>query len=715
MNRPDKRGEVVSLMGALACLAGAIVLGLLALTAESASVWGAAFLMAGGVGIWLVTLIQVHQLRLVAEERLEVAELERGRRELLGGAKTIFDEEELDQMEKLSMGRRLRSIEKFLVPSIALLTTAYFLVAGSGMIPWHELNMPSALKFLRQFTFIDSISKLTILNPTPVLFFAGGIAFVCFMMSRYALGMAHLREWSLLRAGGNLMFGVSAACLAVAISMLCVISGLPRLESWLATTLGILMIVLAIETITNFVLDFYRPRTPGQLQRPFYDSRLLGMFSEPEGILRSVAKSLDYQFGFKVSETWFYRLLGRIILPLLLVQIVLIFALTCITVVPPGHKAVIEHFGANPRVFDAGVHLTWCWPIDQATIIPVEYVQRMEIGFERQAREMQFEGAILWTKKHYKKEYLLLVPDTGQSMRSTGAVVADRTSTAGGNAPPINLLSMNMPVQWRVGSSDDDVIRFHTQAADVPELLEALAYRELTLYAAKSDLLHLLGRGGIESASHLAANLQASCDRAGYDGKGLGITIVHVGIGGVHPPADDDVAKSYEDVVSAMETRSATIKMAEGDAAQSRLRAAGDDWETLYNAIVAEDAARTANAADTSAKTTEVERLLRTVVGGEARARAVTAEKNTMRRVFDVKSSAEQYTLMMDAYLQAPEIYEMRMYLKILSEQLGKIRKFVIVLEDSSKVLYDMDLRPPQMLDVLGAEAQATDVQMRNP
>ena len=64
--------------------------------------------MAGGVGVWAITLIQLHQHRLVGEEQLEVAELERTRRDLLGGAKTIFREEELDQMETLAMGRRLR-------------------------------------------------------------------------------------------------------------------------------------------------------------------------------------------------------------------------------------------------------------------------------------------------------------------------------------------------------------------------------------------------------------------------------------------------------------------------------------------------------------------------------------------------------------------------------------------------------------------------------
>ena len=709
---PDKRGEVVSGLGLVLSLVGSALLFVLAIWADSSSVFAAAFYMAGGFGVWLITLIQLHQLRMVAEERLEVAELERSRQELLGGAKTIFDEEELGQMEKLAMGRRLRAIERFLVPVLGLAVAAYYLFVGCGMIPWQDFpNLSRLLPFLKQFAFISSADSSPIETPTVILFFTGGLAFVCFMFSRYALGMARIREWALLRAGGNFFFGASAVNLAIAIAMLCLISGLTWAEIWLTRLIGAFMIVQAVETVVNYVWDFYRPRVPGQVQRPFYDSRFLGMFSEPEGILRSLARSLDYQFGFKVSETWFYRLLGRIIVPLALVQIAVIFALTCITVVPPGHKAVIGHLSPTKEVVGPGVHLTWFWPVDKATIIPVEAVQRLEIGYERLPNESEAtEPAILWTKKHYKKEYLLLAADAGASLhRQKGDQDAMRGGASGG-APPIQMLSMNMPVQWRVGDGDDDVLRFHSQAIDVPGMIESLAYRELTRYAAQNDVYKLLGKGGIEAASAIWASLQQACDSAGYDSKGLGVKIVYVGIGGVHPPSDDDVAKSYEDVVSAYEAKDAKIKTAEGLAAMVRIMSAGDEWQRLYQAIRSEDEARETKSADLAAKSTEVDELLRSVVGGEARFRASRAERETYKRIFDVKSSSERYALQVDAYNAAPNIYASRAYLKLAAEGLDKIRKYVIVLDNPGRVLCEINLAPPQVLDILGAEAQAIDV-----
>ncbi|HUN80591.1 MAG TPA: SPFH domain-containing protein [Phycisphaerae bacterium] len=716
MNAPDKRGEIVSGLGLLLCLVGAALLFVLAIWADSSSVFAAAFCMAGGVGIWLVTLIQLHQHRLVSEERLEVAELERSRQEMLGGVKTIFDEEELDQMEKLAMGRRLRTIERFLVPVIGVLVAAYYLFVGCGLIPWQSFpNLTRLFPFLKQFSFVASADATPIETPTVILFFTGGLAFVCFMFSRYALGMARIREWALLRAGGNFFFGASAVNLAITIAMLCLISGMAWAETWLTRIIGVFLLVQAVETIINFVWDFYRPRVPGQIQRPFYDSRFLGMFSEPEGILRSMAKSLDYQFGFKVSETWFYRLLGRIIVPLILVQIAVIFLLTCITVVPPGHKAVIEHMSAKKEVVGPGVHLTWFWPVDKATIIPVEAVQRLEIGYERLPNEQEsVEPAILWTKKHYKKEYLLLAADAGASIRREQGDQAAMRRGASGGAPPIQMLSMNMPVQWRVGDSDEDVLRFHAQSMDVPALLESLAFRELTRYAAQNDVNKLLGKGGIEAASNIWTELQKACDHAGYDGKGLGVKIAYVGIGGVHPPPDDDVAKSYEDVVSAYEEKDAKIKTAEGMAAEARIMSAGDEWDRLYQAIRAEDAARAVKSKDLPAKTAEVDMLLRSVVGGDARYKASRAERATFRRIFDVKSDAERYALQVDAFNAAPAIYAARSYLKLVANGLDKIRKYVLVMDKPERVLCEIDMKPPQALDILGAESAAIDAKTQS-
>lgn len=693
----DRRGEWVSILGAGVSFIFALLLGWLAIwsRSSSAALWASAFQMLGVVGIWVLCFIQLHQQRLLVEEQLEVAELSRLRRDKLAGAETIFDEEELDQMDAFAMGRRLRSIQRFLIPVFALAIAAFHIVAGISILPTGWMFPP----------LVDGAQITGVEHAGVILFFTGGFAFVAFMISRYALGMSRLSQWSALRAGGNFMFGASAACLAVSIGLLCVVSGFENADDYLAVALGALLIILALETITNYILDIYRPRVDGEDHRPFYDSRLLGMFSEPGGILQSVAKAIDYQFGFKVSETWFYNLLRRQIPYLLLVQAAVILALTCFVVVPPGHQAVLTHFGAViEQTAKPGTHLKWPWPIDSARIIPVERIQRMELGYARTASDddatktkiMEDRPPVLWTKKHREQEYKLLV--------------ADRSASADSKVP-VNLLSLSMPVQWRVKrNSDSDVIRYDMQSRDVAAIIESLAYRELTRYAASADIQDLLGRGGIEAADILRDNLQRSCDRAGFDGGGLGVEIVYVGLGGIHPPQDDEVAQSYQDVVSAIETKDAKIKQAEGDAAKARIGAAGMAWEAIYKAIAEEDIATQTGAADREAKTAEVERLLRTVAAGAAREIASTAEREAYARLFAEKSSALRYAQQLLAYEASPSIFTLRTYLRVVSTSMREFRKYIIVMRDPTKVIYELDLKPPTALDVLGADVASREI-----
>lgn len=688
-------------MGLAISLAGAVILGCLAIWSQSSStaLWAAAFQMFGTVGIWLLCYLQLHQQTLLSEEHLEVAELQRQRDEKLGGTQTIFEEEDLDQMDTLAMGRRLRSIERFLLPALALGVAVFYVLAGLSIFPWKG-----------QFPPIKAAPAFPgVIHAEVILFFTGGMAFVTFMASRYALGMSRLKQWSALRAGGNFLFGASATCLAISIALLCEISGLPHVESWLGHAIAVLLILFAVETVANFILDFYRPRVAGAPYRPFYDSRLLGMFSEPGGILRSLANAIDYQFGFKVSETWFYKLLGRAVLPLLLVQIVIFLLLSSLVVVPPGHQAVIEHYGQPlPHTAKPGIHVTWPWPIDRATIIPVERIQRMVLGHggedqhgeegsgagHEESELMSDRPPVLWTKRHVEDEYQMLV--------------ADRSASADAKVP-VNLLSVSMPVQWRVKhDTDADVIRFHAQAVDAAEIIESLAYRELTHYAANADISDLLGAGGIKTADVLHERLQSACDRAGSDGQGLGVDIVYLGIGGVHPPPDEDVAKTYEEVVSAIEKKDAAIKNALGEATKLRIISGGVRWEELYDALIAEDKVVTAGATGiVNDETLKFERLLQSIGGGRAKEIVALAGQRAYARLFSEKSAAESYVLQLVAYDAAPHPYKLHVYLRMITKALKNVRKYVIVMDEPDRVIYELIFKTKGALDVLGGEIVA--------
>ncbi len=676
----DRRGELIAILGFVLCVLAAGAMAALAIYCYSIVVWALACIIAGGIGIWVLTWIQLHQLRLLAEEQLEVSELEQQRQRKLGGTQTIFDEEELEQMDKFAMGRRLRAIERFLVPPLALGVALLQLAAGIAILPW-AWTLP---------VFEAASAASEVQNVPVAIFVAGGLVFAFFMMSRFAIDLSKLHDWAGLRAGGNYLFGCSMASLLVLIAMVCTKFELFSIEDYSTWILGCVLAVLACESISNFILDFYRPRIPGQVQRPFYESRLLGMFSEPGGILRSFAKDINYQFGFQVSETWFYKLMRGAVLPLIAFQIFAILSLTVFVVVPPGHQAVIERNGKPwPRTAKPGIHLTWPWPIDRATVVPVDRVRRMEIGHEQNKAQYQESGhAILWTKNHYEIEYKLLVADH----RATENVKV-----------PVNLLSVSMPVHWRVKPGDDQVIRFHRQSADPSDIIESLAYQSLTQYAAQADILDLLGERGITAAAALKRSLQDACDSLGDDHEGLGVEIVHVGIGGIHPPPDEDVAKAYEEVVNASEKKESMILAAQGDAAQLRVTAAGNKWEEIHDAIVAEDKARKDSAPDADRHAESVEELFRSVAGGTAGKRVKGAEQRAYDRVFKEMAEAERYSVRVAAYKSAPLTYERRIRLRMLEELLDGLRKYIIAVDQPDKVLIEIDTKTRQGLDVLSA------------
>ena len=74
---------------------------------------------------------------------------------------------------------------------------------------------------------------------------------------------------------------------------------------------------------------------PGRL---VYDSRLVGLLAEPEGLFTTAAHALDYQFGFKVSETWFYRFLEKALAWLILLQIAVLVPSTSLVFVSPANR-----------------------------------------------------------------------------------------------------------------------------------------------------------------------------------------------------------------------------------------------------------------------------------------------------------------------------------------------------------------------------------------
>lgn len=642
----ERRGEYIALTGLI--LQGMLFLVLLVLfkVNNSAATLCQAWYLLGGVGIWLLILVELYQHRLAIQQRQETEELAGRTSQLAGSTQSVFDQIPLDQL--LPMERRLRMIKRWFVPIFSILVAIYLLGIAALLTPsWYAMGW-----------LTDALEGST-RNESTTLGFIAVAALLCFVIGRYALGLSRAPGWRILRAGANYLTGNAVGCFALAITMGLGNYGTTMPERVLAGALPILMILLGIEIILNFVLDIYRPRVPGQEYRPCYESRLLGLFSEPGGIVRSMTHAIDYQFGFKVSDTWFYRLLQRAIPPLVLFLAVTLYALSCIVIVRPGQQAVITHWGKKPhKTVSAGLHVKWPWPIDKASIYRVERIQQMIIGYKGQIPPdfFQTEEPLLWTASHAPEgEYQILV--ASRRHRGDGAATPQGSETQGQDQlSPVNILSGALILHYKI--DPHGLLDYVGSFTEPRQMLETIAYRQWIRLMASVDPMEIMTTGRGKATIELKKQIQSAADR-----KRLGIKLISAAIVGLHPPVE--VANAFEAAINAIQERETAVWKARGDANKRGPQALAK--------------------------------------AGATRAAAYEYRYGTL---IIEQAKVERFSNQLKAYRQAPAVYKLREYLQVLQGATEKVRKIIIATKHPERIVVIIDNKeqvPPGLLG-LGRE-----------
>jgi membrane protease subunit HflK len=637
--------------------------------------------------IWFVLSLQFYQRSLAEQEKLDAGQLARDK-----GTSAIFQTRTEQATLFTAAQNRLAIFEKWFIPIFSALIAAYQI--GIGI---YLLNI------------VGAASENELRQPLLCGICMTAIAFVSFLISRYATGMSSQPEWKPLRAGGSSLLSVAVLCF-----LLAVVLALAYLFDFLApvNVLGViipvLLVVLGVETALNLVLDIYRPRVKGRYSRSAFDSRLLGVINEPGGILRSVADAIDYQFGFKVSQTWFYKLLEQAIVPLVLFGAVTLYLFSCVVVVAPDEQAIVEHFG-NPvnkagkvRLLEPGLAFKWPWPIDKAYKYHTKKISEIDIGFvpEINPQTKQVEtGPKLWGEAHYKTEYHLLVASKGSGAESLMGTV------------PVSLVIAAMPVQYRI----KDLYSYIYNHNDPESVLESICYRALTQFAASASIEvdygsaenavfkeSLLGAGRSEAKRALTERIQKAADDAG-----LGVEIVFLGLQGIHPPPE--VAADYQKVVAAVQNKQATILNAEADRSKTLSDLVGSVKEAndLY------DLATKYQQAEKQENSEQTEKLggrLDAAFGG-AKGNIFTTLREAQSYAYEKATLAEatsrRFEGQLKAYNAAKNIYKQHYRLTALEDVLEKVRKYIVVADQNDTQVYIVDVKEkltPSLYDVTGLE-----------
>jgi membrane protease subunit HflK len=678
-----KRAEYVALSALVVSIIFFSVSFFLAGWSGSFTIHALSWLILNSVLIWLVLVIQFHQRALAEQEKLEMAQLAKSGQDV-----TIFRSSEEQAGMFAVAQRRLKLFEKWFIPIFSGLIAAYQIAVGLYL--WSKVPDPEQIELSR---------------PLICAIYMVAMAFVSFLISRYATGMAAESRWMPLRGGGGMLFVVALLCFASAVGLALVQFKINVVIVVIRWVVPVLLVVLGAETTLNVILDIYRPRLKGQYSRAGFDSRLLGLVNEPGGILRTAATAIDYQFGFKVSQTWFYKLLEKAVVPLILFCIASLYLGSCLVVVGPDEEAVIERLGRpmvvnGSRTLGSGIIFKWPWPIEIIYKYPAKKIHQIDIGFVAHTDPQLANQPLLWGMDHYKEEYNLLVATES----------LDDESRQVGGAVPVSLIRAAIPVQYRV----KDLYSYLYLHKDPGRALEAICYREVVRFAASAKIEterqgssqsgkeSLLGAGRAQAAAILKQRIQTKADE-----QQLGVEIVFLGLPGFHPPPK--VAEDYQQVVGSVQEKQALVleARAERDRVLSFLAGSVQKAGELYNLAQLYQQARSGG--DASAVVEAESKLDVAFEGakGDIFATIREAQSYGFEKARLARATGERFAEQLKAYMAAPEIYRRELLLAVLEESLEGIRKYVVVTDPNDTQVFIIDVQEkltPSLYELSGLE-----------
>lgn len=660
-----RRGRGVAVVGFVVQAVLGIAMAAVAAWTRSDALVAATWHMLGGLPIWGILVLVYAQWAIERREALVADKIAAE-----GGASpTLFGERD-DELEHAR--RRLATVTDYGLPAVSLLVGAYLLAVGGGLL-W---------RFVAAADVNDRSGAAVVGQPVGLLFASGAIAFVAFVAGRWISGCAQVAAWRLLRGGASyLMSCFMVAGLVMLAAATAAVAGEVRVFSWLAVAIPAVMAVVGGEIMLACLMNLYRPRVPGELPRPAFDSRLLGLLTAPRSLGDVVGELIRYQFGVEVSGNWVYRLMGKAVTPLVILAGGVLLALSCLVVVGPDEQGVVLRCGAiQGAARPAGIHLKWPWPFETAVTYPTRRVMHQSVS-SNASRGLAEGEPILWT--------------TGDDrLGRIGAEYYPAVLASGAGSGGLAVLDAEIVVQVRVR----DLVRF-LEATAVPEATVAVAtQQEAGRYFATHDLEFLMSSGRTDAGPVLATAIQER-----LDAMGLGLEIVDVSITSLQPPAGK-VARAFHRQIAAQQERETLVEKARRTAVATLARVAGsvDLGRRLNAAILELEADRPSSGRGTAPdaaggvadREASVDRLF-DETRGEAADLIHAARGERWKLVVEETAARERFAGELVAHDLAPTYYRAARLFAVLAEGLVSRRKFVVTGRDGEQPVLRMDFADP--------------------
>jgi len=202
---------------------------------------------------------------------------------------------------------------------------------------------------------------------------------------------------------------------------------------------------------------------------------------------------------------------GAPLIGLFVLGIIALWMASGLYVVNPGEHGVIQRFGAwSHTKSDPGLGYHLPTPIEKRTVINVEEIQKMNIGFLEAVSRNGAAG-----RRDLPEESLILTSDR-------------------------NIVDLDLVIQWNIKSSEDYLFEIRDQENTIKKVAES-AIREIV---GQTDMFPIITTGRASVADAAKQIIQENLDE--YK-SGVNITQVLIERAEVHP----DVQAAFQDVQSA--------------------------------------------------------------------------------------------------------------------------------------------------------------------
>ena len=498
--------------------------------------------------------------------------------------------------------------------------------------------------FWRQWGF--RVGTISPASPLHAAFVSSILMITSLFGGAFCLGQSRVKDFRWLRPAGAWLIAVFLAALFATVSAVLNKWKHPEFGFYLRNVLSVFYAVLGAEFIVSFVSEFYRPRTMDE-ERPVFESKLLCLFTEPGGLVRNIADTLDYQFGFKVSGTWIYSFFEKSLVPLFIMWIMTLWLFTCICEVGPNEIGIRSEFGRLDKntPLESGVHFKLPWPFGAIDRFKVDEVHQIIIGPELGNKENPKTGAkkrddriVLWTQDHYGKE--------------SRYVVAAESRLDDDNA--VSFLSVSMPVQFKIRKNK--IAEYAYDNEDPKTILKNIGEMVAVKYLASADILHVMSDGRGKTADDFKKMLQREVEK-----NNLGIDILFVNLHDAHPPVGS-VSEAFQDVIGAREERDKFVL----------------DAKTYCS--------KTIPATESKAVRLEYE-----------------AEAYKVNTVKVAEAEAERFMKQLRAYRVMPGMFTLRTYLDFLENDCKDVRKYIMASTFPYEI-YEINLEGKTRFDLLDVD-----------